>query len=146
MHFITCPHCQGDFSHEPALAGQDVDCPECGKTFTMPAAPDPPGLAFDRDGGRRAEPWYYRFLEGYGKALLVLGLVEAVLCVIAALVVCYAVARGGSSGSAILTGLAVVVGLGFFLLSVLFVVALIQLALEAGRNLRAVRRLLERKD
>jgi hypothetical protein len=115
----------------------------------MPAAPDRSELAFAEDAVRlraQVEPWYYRFLEKYAKALLVLGIAEAVFSGVAALVLCYALARGGSTPSALLTALAVVLGLVFFLLGILFVVALVQLALEAGRNLRAVRRLLERKD
>jgi hypothetical protein len=143
MAFIACPHCQTLVNHDPAQEGLVATCPACQRTFPMPAAADRSELAFDKDevGHRRQpEPWYYAFLEGYAKAFLVLGVMGALFGLALALGVVFFSATGR------LMALAVVVGLVFSLLGVLFVFALIQLAVEVGRNLRAVRRFLERRD
>jgi hypothetical protein len=39
MDTVACPHCSGEILDDPALAGQKVDCPHCGKKVKMLEAP-----------------------------------------------------------------------------------------------------------
>lgn len=36
---VTCPHCRGAITNDPALAGKVVQCPHCQRQLTMPQLP-----------------------------------------------------------------------------------------------------------
>ncbi len=108
--------------------------PEAGPL--APAHEVPEGAEAER------EPWYYRFLERYAKVALVLG---AVLCVLgfAWLVVAALLAAGQGGAGLVGALLAALFGVPALLLTLLVLVlqlALVLLAVDAARNLRALRR------
>jgi hypothetical protein len=108
-----------------------------------PPLPDQDEAAAYAEG----EPWYYGFLDRYAKFGLALG---GAVCVFgfvgfAVLTVLGAVQAGGAGlGAAVLTVLFGLLVLLLALLALAFLVALLRLAVDAARNLRALRRQLDR--
>jgi len=135
---------------EDRLAGQVVSCPSCKKPFQMPAANAVANFAFEQDDSAAlgpgaafagSEPWYYRFLEGY--ALTTMWIALTVLGLIALGTVVGFIVTLGQGGVGLYIILALVYALAILVLMVLgivFGVALILLAVDAGRNLREIRR------
>jgi hypothetical protein len=89
------------------------------------------------------EPWYYRFLETYAKVILWFGSISAGLGVLGVLMVVGVTVlrnlRGEALFGAVILSIAVVFTLGVWLCGLLFWVALLLLAVGAGRNLRPQR-------
>ena len=46
---FKCPHCQQDLTATDDIAGQELECPACGKAFTAPGGLDaqPPAAPYE---------------------------------------------------------------------------------------------------
>jgi hypothetical protein len=154
MKNVNCPICGGSVLNEPQLAGQVVACPSCKKPFQMPSSSADARFAFEQHAptGQAAalgvalpsaggEPWCYGFLEKYALTFLWIGVTVVGLLGLGT-VVSLLVALG-HSGAGLYTILALIFTLLVLVLLVLgfvFGAALILLAVDAGRNLREIRR------
>jgi hypothetical protein len=133
------------------VGAQEVDW----RTAGPPRAPSlPPGVP-PEDGAQALpaeeeaayaeyEPWYYGFLARYAKVGLVLGAVVCLLTFVLFVVagpLWAAAARGGAGVVEALLGVVVgVLALGLAILALVLQTALVLLAVDAARNLRALRR------
>jgi hypothetical protein len=127
------------------VGAQEVDWRTAGppRAPALPPAEDeaPPLPGEDEGLYVEREPWYYGFLDRYAKFGLALG---AAVCVLG--FVCFAVATllgaargdGAGLGSAVLAVLFGLLVLFLALLALVFQMALIRLAVDAARNLRAL--------
>jgi hypothetical protein len=138
------------------VGAQEVDW----RTAGPPRAPALPPAAPSEDGApalpaaeeegayAEYEPWYYGFLDRYAKFGLALG---AAVCVLGfvwfavATLLGAVLANGAGLGRVVLAVLFGLLVLVLALLALVFQVALILLAVDAARNLRAVRRKLDRE-
>jgi hypothetical protein len=114
-----------------------------------PAEEEAPALPAPEEGPYvEREPWYYGFLDRYAKFVLGLG---GAVCVLGFVwftvtsLLAASQANGPGVGGAVLAVLFGLLVLVVTLLALAFQVALIRLAVDAARNLRALRRKLDRE-
>jgi hypothetical protein len=148
---ISCPWCNAGLSVQPAHAGQQVDCPTCQRSMTVPVvAPQAamPHFEFEDKSmlePRRPEPWYYGFIEEYVKFVLVLGVgLFVVGLAFDFYVAAWAIANARSGQFSLpMVIFGILGGVLYQVLlfcGVVFFVALYLLLVDAARNLREMRR------
>jgi hypothetical protein len=129
---VTCGTCGLTFMAEDRHAGRRAKCPECGALvmLTGAAQPAPPPKAapgYD-------EPWFYGFADTCAQVIFILLLIAIVVAIFMCL----------NIGS--FTGLIYFVIVLAGLVPTVLMAALMRLAVDAARNLRAIRRGIEKGD
>jgi hypothetical protein len=146
---ITCPHCSGWIESSTDHAGQIVACPHCAGHFQLPEPIElgfvPPPVQWG--GSTPSEPWFYGFIDTYAKAWMWISLLVGTLGFLGAAAASVSLttraARVGPGvgpawiGNVLL--LATIVAFASWLLGILLSVAFMLLAVDIGRNLRAIR-------
>lgn len=158
MQRAHCPHCARTLRYQDTQAGKTVLCPACNQAVQLPQingsllqpsteGPSPWDLETTPSATLGPELWCYEFITGYAKALIALNIVAMFLGSV--LIVFRVTATWGMLGPERLTtgqmvwsglvGIVEILALGSALLGVLFLVALLLLIVDIGRNLRKIR-------
>lgn len=147
---IECIRCQCRFTPGGGPVGE-------GTTNADPPAPPPlrrtaqaagqaPPAEEDSSDEYEVEPWYYRFLTTYASVLTWLALITfslSALGVLGAILVYIADSKSSSAvGPGVFLAVIVVAWAVNCIVGILLWVAFIRLAVDAGRSLRDIRRLL----
>jgi hypothetical protein len=117
-----------------------------GNEPTIPASGDlpPPELLATHQVATAGEPWYYGFIDGYTKIFLILGLAVGgvgALILLGTSLLALTQAQGAIGILlGVLTLLAGLLGIALWVLGLAFTASLFLLAVDAARNLRALRK------
>jgi hypothetical protein len=143
---ITCPHCGGWIEPGANEPGQIVACPHCSGHFHLPETVDlgfvPPRAHFGAPLPR--EPWFYGFIDNYARVWMWLAMLLTTLGALAATVMALSVQIPAlpPDGQYWIKGIVFVAAIILSvsgLIGVLLSVAFMRLAVDIGRNLRAIR-------
>jgi hypothetical protein len=142
---ITCPHCSGWIESSADHAGQIVACPHCAGHFQLH---EPIELGFvpppvQRGGSTPKEPWFYGFIDTYAKAWMWFSLLVGTFGFLGAAAASFSITTGATRVGPAWIGnvflIATIVLFASWLLGILLSVAFMHLAVDIGRNLRAIR-------
>jgi hypothetical protein len=142
---LECAACSERFTPRTALASQPAPVSTTGidpwTEAQVPLPPPPQTYA-------APEPWFYSFLERYAHLLMWVGVATVMLgaAVLLMTAIIYGATRGGNYVATCLVLLWGGAVLFLVLLGLLVMVAFILLAVDAARNLRALRQHQERFD
>ena len=144
---ITCPHCSGWIESSADHAGQIVACPHCGSPFRWHESIEPSFVPppVPRGGSPPKEPWFYGFIDTYARAWMWFSVLVGILGFVGAAGSTFFISRAtiaprsDPTWTMIFVFSATIVVFAFWLLGVLLSVAFMHLAVDIGRNLRAIR-------
>ena len=144
---ITCPHCSGWIESSADHAGQIVACPHCGGHFQLHETIElgfvPPPV--HRGGSPPKEPWFYGFIDTYAKVWMWFSLLVGTLGFLGAAGATFSISRAtvaprdDHAWIMAFVFIATIVVFALWLLGILLSVAFMHLAVDIGRNLRAIR-------
>jgi hypothetical protein len=143
---VTCPHCGGWIEPGVDHSGQVVACPHCGGHFHLPETIEPGFVPHPGQLGTSTpkEPWFYGFIEAYANVWMWLAILVTALFILIAAAVTLSMQTATIPTSKaswlklIFLAAAVAVSLSG-LIGILLSVAFMRLAVDIGRNLRAIR-------
>lgn len=152
---IACPSCGKQFTVPDSARGRRVKCQRCQQPFiipdSMPPAPSKGSvspvlthapLVIDDS----PEPWYYGFLSNFYKAVLFLTIVLGPLGFAFGAWTTWSRRSPFESYTTAAVDIAMMlVWFAIYFFAILTTIALLFLAVDAGRSLRAIRRELERR-
>lgn len=150
---VDCAFCHSRVRAPDAMAGREAECPKCGVTLTIPprvdadadyvevkAAPTIRSASLpvrDRDH-HSDEPWPYKFIDGYAKVGMILGGLSCFLGWAVSMI--FVGQHTRDDGTILLAFLGTAVAWVVVFLGIVFNCALVQLCVDAARNIRAIRR------
>lgn len=161
---IACKSCGAKLRVPDNAEGQSFKCPKCSNAIRVPPTKGMPDQDDSEEPEEREpenqeslhldrEPWFYGYLEKYAKILQILSYVLAAGCAILATIWFIAVLVGAISTVKVSSGFGVMaiflaflgwvlslVGIAAALLLWLVSAAVILLAVDAARNLRAMKK------
>jgi hypothetical protein len=151
--YTSCPNCGRSIAYEPHEQDNVFECAACNTRFTLtggrvddrPASAPTPEPAPSVGVEDEPEPWFYRYLEGFAVVLMVLAAIGTLAQLGLMLYVLGPVWRLGDGCWGLVVLLLGLVCIAVWLLVLVAQIALIRLAVDAGRNVREILRLLRRR-
>jgi hypothetical protein len=154
MPTVNCPHCGREIPFELHEINTLFECAACGTKFTpgggrfeqrveLPPGDDAPFPQLrEAEDPLAQEPWFYPFLDTWTRVLVILGVLSCVLEFIFGVRFAF---TAGDAALGLLGLVATLVSMALTLLFTLIAVALIPVALDTGRNVREIKRTLDRR-